>query len=261
MDMLHAQVLLTFTNVSAHPLILYRGSNLVVQTLVSKNVEEAAAGKYELEAVATWMTSGPPTPRKYGKTPDDTFTILPPGAKFETNTSVGFAVSRTDEAPPDMIRSGMHVLQVVVGTWPESAESAKELAGRWASSGSLWHTQIKSEPVVVQVDSERSVEGCSKYAGLQAAAIQDPNAVEAETGITALMAAIEINDTDLFDSLLARGANVNATAPGGMVALFVAAGSESTYVKRLIHLGAEVNLRSRAEQTPLILAIRAGKVE
>jgi len=260
-DMLHAQVLLTFTNVSSHPLILYRGSNLVVHTLVSKSVEEAATGKHELDAAATWMTSGPPTPRKYGKTPDDAFTILPPGGTFATNTIVGFAVSRIDEAPPHMISSGMHVLQVAVRTWPESTERAKELAARWTSSGSLWYTTIRSEPVVLRVDSERSAEDCSKYAGLLEAAKQDPNAVEAETGITALMAAIDLNDTDLFSSLIAKGARVDARAPGGMTALIVASASESVYVTRLIELGADVNVRSLSGQTPLAAAVRAGKTE
>lgn len=261
MDMLHAQVLLTFTNVSSHPLILYRGSNLVSHTLVSKSMEEAASGKHELDAAATWMMSGTSTPPKYGKTPDDAFTILPPGGTFATHTIVGFAVSRTDDAPPHMIRSGTHVLQVVVSTWPESAERARELVTRWASSGSLWHTAIRSEPVVLQIDSQRSVEDCSKYAGLLEAAKQDPNAVEAETGITALMASIELNDADLFSSLIARGAKVDAQAPGGMTALILAAGSESLYVRRLIELGADVNARSLSGQAPLAVAVRAGKTE
>jgi len=261
MDMLHAEVLLTFTNISNHPLILYRGSNLVVRTLVSKSVEEAAAGKHELDAVPTWITSGPSKPREYGKTPDNDFTILPPGGTFETNTVVGFAVSRSDEAPSHMIRSGMHVLEVVVSTWPESAARAKELAARWANSGSLWYTSIRSEPVVVRVDSSRSVEDCSKYAALLEAAKQDPNAVEKETGITALMAAIELNDTDLFSSLIERGARVDAQAPGGMTALILASGSESAYVTQLLKLGANVNARSISGQTPLAVAVRAGKTQ
>jgi len=261
MDTLHTRLLLTFTNVSSHPLILSRGSNQIFRTLVSKSMEDAAAGKRELDAVATWITSDSPNPPTYGKTPGDAFIILPPGGTFETNTFVSLAVSRSDEAPPGAMRPGLHVLQIVVSTWSQSAERAKELAARWAKSGRLWHTAITSEPVVVQVDRERSVEDCSKYAGLFVAARQDPNTVEAETGITALIAAIDQDDRDLFDNLLARGANVNAAAPGGMTALFLAAGRESIYVKRLIELGAEVNVRSLAGQTPLTVAIRAGKVE
>jgi ankyrin repeat protein len=259
MDMLHAQVRLTFTNLSSHPLILYRGSSLVAHTQVSKSAEEAASGKHELDAEATWIMSGPSTPRKYGKTPDDAFTILPSGGTFATNAIVGFAVARTDEAPPHMIRPGMHVLQVVVRTWPESAERAKELAARWAASGRLWYTTIRSEPVVLQVGSERSVEECSKYAGLLEAAKHDPNAADPESGITALMAAIENNDLELFDNLLERGANVNATAPGGFSALILAAGRQPVYLKRLIEGGANVSVRTTAGQTPLTAAVSAGQ--
>jgi FOG: Ankyrin repeat len=260
-DMLHTRLLLTFTNVSSQPLILSRGSKLIFRTLVSKNLEDAAAGKHELDAVATLIISAPLHPPTYGKTPSDAFAILPPGGTFETTTFVSLEVSRTDEAPSHAIRPGLHVLQIVVSTWTQSAEQATELATRWAKSGRLWHTAITSEPVVVRVDSERSVEDCSKYAGLLAAAQQDPNAVEAETGLTALMAAIDLNDSDLFDNLLARGANVNAAAPGGMTALFLAAGRESIYVKRLIELGASVNVRSLAGQTPLTVAIRDRQIE
>jgi ankyrin repeat protein len=75
------------------------------------------------------------------------------------------------------------------------------------------------------------------------------------------MAAIELNDADLFSSLLARGANPNSQAPGGMTALILAAALPSTYVKRLIEVGANVNARNSAGQTPLMEAVRAGKVE
>src|SRR5436853_1982022 len=68
-DILHTRLLLTFTNVSSHPLILSRDSNQIFRTLVSKSMEEAAAGKRELDAVATWITSDSPHLPAYGKTP------------------------------------------------------------------------------------------------------------------------------------------------------------------------------------------------
>lgn len=260
-DILHAETLLRFTNVSGRRIILFRGSNLVVRTLVSKSLEEAAAGKPELDAMGTYVTSESSAKGIYGKKPGDAFITLSPGGTFETSTSVSFEVSRTDEAPRFAIRPGSHLLQVVVSTWPQSGESPANVAARWADSGFLRYTPIKSEPAVFRVDNDRSVVDCSKYAELLSAAISEPDAVEPETGVTALMAAIERNDVDLFNSLLARGANVNAAAPGGMTALLVAAGTESLYVKRLIELGANLNVRTLAGQTSLTLAIRAGQVE
>jgi len=260
-DVLHLDIQLTFTNVSRSNIILFRGSNVVVRTLVSRTLEDASAGKQELESAATVIRSGPATKIIQAKRPGDAFTILPPGGIFQTNASVSLEVSRTAEAPTHALRAGPHILQLVVSTWPRGFETPNQVAARWLDSGVLWHRPLASEYIPILVDDHHPVEECAKYARLLAAATSDPNAVEPETGITALMAAIDVQDIDVFNSLLARGADVNAAAPGGMTPLFVAAGTDGAYLKRLIESGASCNIRSLAGQTPLTLAIRAGRIE
>lgn len=260
-DTLRAEVLLTFRNISSHDIILFKGSNLVVRTLVSRSLQDVSAGRRELEAVATYLQSGSSTMQPTDQPAGDIFTILPPHGIFETKTSVSFEVSRTEAAPPHAIRPGLHVLQIDVSTWPQAAKNRTQLAALWAHSGTLWYTAIRSEPLLLRVDADRPRQFCSKYARLLEAARRDPNAIEEGTGITALMAAIEQNDLDLFNELISRGANVNAAAQGGITALVLAASREGEYVQRLIQLGTNTNVRSLAGQTPLTVAIRNGRIE
>ena len=106
-----------------------------------------------------------------------------------------------------------------------------------------------------------SIETLKAVQQLFSRARSDPNANEAESGITALMAAIEAQEMDIFNDLLARGADVNAAARGGMTALVVAASTEGIFLKRLVESGANCNIRTLFGQTPLSQAIEAGIVD
>ncbi len=65
-----------------------------------------------------------------------------------------------------------------------------------------------------------------------------------------------ITDRDVLALVLDRGADVNAQNPSGERPLHVAVtGGQTLLVKRLITLGAEVNLTDAQERTPLALAI------
>jgi len=59
------------------------------------------------------------------------------------------------------VKSGEHVLQLVIPTWEESAKLGQEVAGRWRSHGVLWYQQLTSEPLTFTIDKERKVVECN----------------------------------------------------------------------------------------------------
>src|SRR5262249_27770412 len=230
-DLLQIALQLTFTNVSESKIILYRGSNVIVRTRVSRTLDDASIGKYELDSSTTVIQTEPDMKMIGAPKPGDAFAIIPPDGVLKTTASVSLEVSRSSKSPSFALSPGPHILQIVVSTWPRWFDSPDAVAARWRSSGSLWTNELVSQYATIYVDEHRSIETCAKYAKLFSRAKSDANAVDPSTGITALMAAIEIQDIDLFNDLLLRRADVNATAPGGMTALLVAAGTDGGFLR------------------------------
>jgi ankyrin repeat protein len=78
---------------------------------------------------------------------------------------------------------------------------------------------------------------------------------------TPLLWAIANGDYGMMEDLLSRGANVNARLVTGETPLMAAPSQKILFVRRLIEVGAEVNARSKEDDTALISACRAANVE
>lgn len=161
LDGLGLDVMLTYTNTGKEQLILYKGSNLVSRIMVSENIEDLEAKRFELNASLTNVRTQADRDGFKELVPGKHFVILPPGTSFEVQAEVGLFVVRGD-APiiAGAVLSGEHVLQVEVPTWPESNELAERLRYRWRQIGLLWSEPITSAPVPLTVEKHRKLVDC-----------------------------------------------------------------------------------------------------
>lgn len=160
LDGLRLDVLFKYTNVGTQPLIVYKGSNLVSRTMVSRNMDDARAKRFELNSTLTQVTSGGDECFT-GPVPNKCFAILTPNSSYEVQGVVGiFVLRETARRIDGAIESGNHVLQAEVVTWPTSNELAKKLSKLWEQSGSLWYRPVVTEPIQFDVKKERCLVDC-----------------------------------------------------------------------------------------------------
>lgn len=160
LDVLGINVRLTFTNIGRQPLILYKGSSLVSRIMISRNQEDAAARRFEVDATFTHVTTGG-RKRIDEPVPGKLFVILPPGGSFETETGASVFVAREESGKIEgSVKSGDHVLLVEVATWTGSKELAERLRTRWQRYGLLWYEPVISQPLPFKVEKRRVVENC-----------------------------------------------------------------------------------------------------
>jgi ankyrin repeat protein len=90
----------------------------------------------------------------------------------------------------------------------------------------------------------------------------DPNTSLPE-GETVLMTAARTGNVDLLRVLLAHGADVNARESwrGQTALMWAAAENHAAAVHSLVELGADINARSNGGWTPLLFAVRAGRID
>lgn len=160
LDSLRLKVRLIYTNRGKQQLILYKGSRLISRTMISRNVADAAAKRFEVNASITQLTSG--GDKCYaGAAPNKCFVVLPPGASYEVEGIAGIFVVRGDAREiTGAVKSGDHLLQVEVVTWNESDETAKNLRARWLRHGLLWYEPITSVPAPFTVQQQRKAVDC-----------------------------------------------------------------------------------------------------
>lgn len=161
LDSLQLELRLCYTNIGRQPLILYKGSNNISRVTVSRNAEEATAGRFEANGSVTRVTDGSRVDVE-GSTPGEMFVVLPPGASYQTEAEVSVLVARGDaNKVVGAITAGEYVLQVEVPTWAESDDLAKKLRRRWRQSGFLWYDPVTSTPMPFRVEKQRPVMNCS----------------------------------------------------------------------------------------------------
>jgi hypothetical protein len=149
---------LRYTNNGRRPIILYKGSVVVPSLTVSRTMNEALAGNHELTLKFTMLTS---SRRTIKKALDDQFLVLPAGSSFDTETSVAIPFTTSGgQTIPGTVRTGSHVLQVRVVTWPESPELARKLRYSWRRYGFLWADMIEAGPMQFSIESEPNRHRC-----------------------------------------------------------------------------------------------------
>ena len=161
LDALRMSVRFTFTNTSNRRLILYKSANLISRIMIGETLADIEAARFQVDSSVTELTAGGRECFQ-GSVPSRCFVVLPPGASYEAQAAVGVFVVRDETREfTGAVRSGEHVLQVRVSTWPESAELANELRRRWARIGYLWYDPITSVPMSFTVQKQRKVVDCS----------------------------------------------------------------------------------------------------
>jgi hypothetical protein len=161
LDGVRMDALLNFTNIGKQQLILYKGSNLVSQIRVSRNLQDIAAKRFELNSSLTNITTQRDLNDFTESFPGKDFVVLPPGASYEVKSVVGvFAVRGDARQITGALLSGEHFLQVEVSTWNGSDELVKELRRRWQDYGLLWYEPVISAPVPFTIDKQRQIVDC-----------------------------------------------------------------------------------------------------
>jgi len=158
MAMLHLSLRLTYTNDSAQPLILYKGSDLIDYVLVAADSERILAKQYESNIHVGWVTSGPSALPEAGQ-PGKEFIVLQPGESFQTTGSVN-VIPVALEPRNQLLKSGQHVMQVVVETWPTDEAQLEHLRKKWERFGYLWGANVRSQPMPLIVEAQPKLVEC-----------------------------------------------------------------------------------------------------
>jgi hypothetical protein len=58
------------------------------------------------------------------------------------------------------LKSGNHVMQVVVETWPTDESQFARLGKKWERSGYLWGANVRSEPMALIVEGQPKLVEC-----------------------------------------------------------------------------------------------------
>src|SRR5256884_1429919 len=122
---------LRYTNVGHRKLILYKGSQLFYQVFVSRSKEEAAARKYELRTSHARYYDVQPE-KIAGDSPTSVFTVLSPGASYETKQVIVLSVAREGGGQMNVsIAAGGHALYLLRPTSEASTKNPTEIRERW----------------------------------------------------------------------------------------------------------------------------------
>lgn len=155
-DALQLTLLLKYTNTGSGKLILYKGNRLFYQTFISRSGEEAAARRNELRTTHSRYFDEQPE-KIVNPSPGSVFTILSPGASYETRQLVSVPVARNGQGLYNVsIAAGEHVLSVTASTWYESKKTAENLRERWRSRGFLWTDPLASNSITLSIDKNRT---------------------------------------------------------------------------------------------------------
>jgi hypothetical protein len=156
MAMLRLSLHLTFTNSSSRPLILYKGSDLIHYVLVATDTERILNKQYESNIHVGWVTSS--VTLRERSHPGDEFVVLRPSESFQADSSANVPIAL--ESGTQFLKSGQHVTQVVVETWPTDEKQLSRLRKKWERVGYLWDANVRSEPMPLAIETKPNVVEC-----------------------------------------------------------------------------------------------------
>jgi len=160
-DNMKMELELRYTNLGKDRLILYKYSYNILRFSVSRNVEDALAKRFEVDATQTFYTDDSVLKiddREF----DKYFVILLHNESYRTTAEIVMPVSRDNSLrKPSDLSDGEHVLQVWVSTWPGNAEtSPADLKEKWRYLGMLWSKSVVSLPTRFEIQRPYQVERC-----------------------------------------------------------------------------------------------------
>ena len=156
---LQLKIKLRYTNLSTHPVILYKGHDLFFQTKIRRDADEAGQ-TYQVHMMNMHYFDEE-FERINARSPSKVFVTLGPNQSFERQLIKGVGV--TD---PANVRSsttvfpGEHTLQLIVSTWYQSPKLADELRQQWRRKGILLSQPLTSVPLRLVVDKPAAAPRC-----------------------------------------------------------------------------------------------------
>lgn len=150
---------LSVKNTSDATLIVCRYCNSIQRVVLSKSLKNANSGDYVYDQHST--VGHLPFPEI-----DDTqllspeaglFVTLKPGESFAYEYPQSVDITLTDAGDrSSRVSPGRYLLQVKIETWDWDGERRKMLEQRLAQSGSLWSSNIASEPLAISIEKPES---------------------------------------------------------------------------------------------------------
>jgi hypothetical protein len=158
---LYLDLLLRFTNLSQHPVILSKRIETPPIIRAAQSLEDAKAGKFDYSPNLDFFVQKlPPAPPSFGKAPNPKqFAVLAPGDPYETTIPSGFWTpvnSHSSRRAYGFLPGSVHAMQVGVDTWPYDwpnfvPANARKVSARWATVGDLAYGLLYSEFVSFEV--------------------------------------------------------------------------------------------------------------
>lgn len=104
-DLMSLKLRLHYTNYAPTPIILHKDSNLILRTIVSPDLEAAAAGRFDSNVSTFTLTAQ--SANIGGPTPGEEFAILAPNRSYDTEATAQVFVMRNAAKPiAGVIRPG-----------------------------------------------------------------------------------------------------------------------------------------------------------
>jgi hypothetical protein len=158
-DHVRFKLRLRLANVGAEPIILYRYSLAITQSMVSRSLESAATGRY-VEHLTPYVDPVLPEPANEA-TPDTQLMVtLRPAESYEIDVDFHLSVFDGSKETSDFLRPGNYFLRIRVPTWYWGQEKAVKLRDRWREYGFLWTRDLTSLPMPFNVAKNRRTVKC-----------------------------------------------------------------------------------------------------
>jgi hypothetical protein len=143
-----------FTNGGGETIILDKRSSIVQGFTVSRNAQQAAAGKHKMDVEFLLGIDGQLL--TLDRIPDESqFVILKWGDSHAENHAFIIPSGHKKLSP------GNYVLQLGVLTWHYARASNIEWRNKWRDKGYLWTNSVTSIPMPFTIQKQASLEKCS----------------------------------------------------------------------------------------------------
>ena len=156
---LQLKIKLRYTNLSPHPVILYRGHDLFFQTKLRS--EPDAAGRTYQVLLLNMHYFDEEFERISARSPSKVFVTLAPNQSFERQLIKGIGVTdQSKERSSTSVYPGEHTLQLTVSTWYQSPKLAEQLREQWRRKGVLVSLPLTSLPLKLVVEKPTTSPTC-----------------------------------------------------------------------------------------------------
>jgi hypothetical protein len=134
-------LLFKFTNVAGKKVILGKFKPVVTRYMVSRSRKDATARKFETDARI--LVGLDDASSSFDANLDEShFVVLDVGGSYEVKEQFSLSYKDAKEKP---LRTGIHLLQLVVPTWYHPRASNIEWREKWRDKGYLWSDSLVSD--------------------------------------------------------------------------------------------------------------------